>query len=465
MHLNTQELQAQSSELKVQTHQLEEHRNQVTEANRLKSEFLSNMSHELRTPLNSILVLSQLMVDHGTGTDPKKEAEYLRVIERNGRNLLSLINDILDLSKIESGRMDVMLEEFYIEPLVRDVIETTEPLAKEKGLMITCHAVPDVLINSDRDKIRQIILNLLSNSVKFTDSGKIELRCQPEEKSILIEVSDTGIGIPKNELKHIFDEFRQVDGTTTRRHEGTGLGLAICQKLSGLLGSVIEVTSQAGQGSTFRFRLPIRHQEITYQSIPKQQYVPTPTAPKEANKLILVVDDDERYRNILCSHLEKEGYSVETASNGRECIAMAQRLKPAAITLDVLMSEMDGWETIRTLKENHETSSIPIIMITVSNDKETAFALGANAFLVKPVEPDTLIKELERLSQRQTIHQILIVDDEKPVREIMSQALSKHGYRTETAANGHKAMSSIAANLPDLVILDLLMPKMDGSRF
>ncbi len=250
------ELKAQSEELKVQKSALESQQIQVEEADRLKSEFLSNMSHELRTPLNSVLALSQLMISRGTGRDSEQEAEYLRVIERNGRHLLSLINDILDLSKIEAGRMDVYLTDFDPCYILGETMDTIRPLAEEKGVTMTIDMEDGLMMHSDEDKVHQILLNLFSNAVKFTEQGEVGVRVSESRGTVSFIVRDTGMGISKDDIIHIFDEFRQADGSTTRQHEGTGLGLAICRKLANLMGGEISVESEEGVGSTFILNLP-----------------------------------------------------------------------------------------------------------------------------------------------------------------------------------------------------------------
>ena len=252
----SQELQSQAAELRVQKTELEVKRTQVEEADRLKSEFLSNMSHELRTPLNSILALSQLMINRGTGSNQEKEKQYLEIIERNGQHLLSLINDILDLTKIESGRMEVYPEDFYVGSVLEECLQTIRPVAMQKGLQIKDTLQQDFLICSDKGKVSQILLNLLSNAVKFTDHGRVSITVGQNDSQAEIIVQDTGVGINADELDLIFDEFRQVDGSTTRRHEGTGLGLAICRKLAKILGGDITVESEKGRGSTFTFGCP-----------------------------------------------------------------------------------------------------------------------------------------------------------------------------------------------------------------
>ncbi|MDM8535338.1 response regulator [Desulfobacterales bacterium HSG17] len=485
LRAQSEELEAQAEELRAQKHELEVQQMQVEEADRLKSEFLSNMSHELRTPLNSVLALSQLMISRGTGKNPEQESEYLRVIERNGRNLLSLINDILDLSKIEAGRMDLFLTDFSPYQVIADALETIAPLADEKNLIIKKDIEKDLVIHSDEDKLHQIILNIISNAVKFTEKGSIEVKVRKFEKTISFIVRDTGIGIPELELRHIFDEFRQVDGSTTRAFEGTGLGLAICQKLAGLLKGEIIAESEVGNGSTFTLNVPLKlnnQEELAdavsqfskvqpYKNQPdkiKPDIIPigkkTETAQKREilGKTILVVDDDENIRSIIKSYLIEAGYQVKTATGGRQGLDMAHKLKPFAITLDIMMPDMDGWEVIRELKTSEDTADIPVIIVSISDDRSTGTALGAAGYVIKPVDRNILLSEISKLASVRQVKQILAVDDDPIVLRQLEDLLGGKGYQVETASSGREGIAKAVANPPDVMVLDLMMPEMDG---
>ena len=392
LHTQSEQLQQQTSELRAQAVELEEQRAQVEESDRLKSEFLSNMSHELRTPLNSVMALSQLMISRGPGKNPVQDSEYLRIIERNGRHLLNLINDILDLSKIESGRMDVHLTELNPANIIIESIEMIRPLATDKGLMINAKSLECPLIHSDKEKVSQILVNILTNAVKFTEHGEIGIRVKSSGDTVAIAVSDTGIGIKQSDLSYIFDEFRQVDGSTTRKYEGTGLGLAICQKLAHLLGGNICVESIVGHGSIFTLNLPVAYPEVRQmksreEKLPDAGKMPAPVALK---RTILVIDDDPAICSILREYLETIGYHVLTAVNGQEGMQLAIEHHPFAITLDVLMPDLDGWEVIRQLKANPSTQTIPVIIISIAQDQETGMALGAASYIVKPVDKNLL---------------------------------------------------------------------------
>lgn len=469
----TQERQAE--ELTAQKSELEIQRLQVQEADRLKSEFLSNMSHELRTPLNSILALSQLMLSRGTGNDPNQEGEYLKVVERNGRQLLSLINDILDLSKIEAGRMDLYLSEFEPETIVAKALETVSLMAEEKGLMLAVRGDAGGLVASDEEKVYQVVLNLFSNAIKFTDEGSVNATIRQEDDGIVFEITDTGIGIGADELPHIFDEFRQVDGSTTRSQGGTGLGLAICRKLAVLLGGDITARSTFGRGSTFTFRLPrgcsgqmpakgAREAEngIARQSAGNSA-VPQPAAGEDPGRgTVLVIDDDRKMRKLMAGHLTRTGYRVVTAENGRKGLAAARKERPMAITLDVLMPEMDGWETLRALKSKAETADIPVVMVSVSDDRAAGMALGADGYIVKPVASGALVREIARVGGLGPVRRIMVVDDDHLMRGGLKAMLEAEAYQIEEAASGERALEMALASPPDLMILDLVMPGMDG---
>ncbi|TAL18413.1 response regulator [bacterium] len=466
------ELQAQSHELRSQTAELEEQQARLQEADRLKSEFLSNMSHELRTPLNSVLALSQLMISRGAGKNPAQEQEYLRVIERNGRHLLALLNDILDLSKIESGKLELVAERFEPRAVAERVVETVEPLARAKGLKLTLGGDAPAMI-SDMERVRQILTNLMGNAVKFTERGEVEVRLSQKDGFVLFSVRDTGIGIEARDMAFIFDEFRQVDGSTTRRHEGTGLGLAICQKLARLLGGHIAVESQPGEGSTFVLYLPLGEPPSGEAEKPVQA-VAKSSGPSADVKTVLVIDDEESERRSLKSYLESAGYRVVTASSGRKAIEAARREKPSAISLDVIMPDMDGWEVISRLKASPETAAIPVMVVSVSDDRDTGEALGVSGYALKPVDKAYYVSEISRLAgesakppagrkgPKESRGLIFAVEDNSIATLQIRSALEEAGFGVETASGGAEALRKIAVITPDAIILDLMMPDVDG---
>ena len=379
----SEELQVQTDELKFQAKELERRRLQVEEADRLKSEFLSNMSHELRTPLNSILALSQLMIMRGTGKNKDQETDYLRVIERNGRHLLNLINDILDLSKIESGRLEVNPEEVDLKGAVDRILETVGPLAEDKGLGMSVKMGDLDLIRTDPEKLHQILLNLMSNAVKFTEKGQIELEVAAGSSDVRFMVKDTGIGIAKEDLPGVFDEFRQIDGSATRKFQGTGLGLAICRKLAIMLGGDIMLESELGRGSVFTLILPkMLPDPVGREGIVRTGWEPYRSDPK-TDKKILVIDDDPDICELVSTYLANTGYEGVVALSGREGLKLARTIKPYAITLDLAMPDLAGWDVLQRLKSSPETAHIPVIIISATEDRTTGTALGAVGYLVK----------------------------------------------------------------------------------
>jgi len=462
----SEELREQADELKGLAAELDAQRVQVEEANRLKSEFLSNMSHELRTPLNSVMALSQLMISRGTGQDAARDVEYLRIIERNGRHLLNLINDILDLSKIEAGRMDLVLTEFDLRQVLTGALDTVGPMAAEKALKMPVQIGPVPRMYSDEDKVRQIVLNLLSNAVKFTDRGEVATTVSASEEEVSIVVRDTGIGISRADCSHIFDEFRQVDGSTTRRHEGTGLGLAICRKLARLLGGDIFVTSRPGESSSFTVTLPIRCPKLSrgVSAVLTPEMYPAPSGPATTltRRRILVIDDDPIVRELLRSYLTEAGCDVTVAPSGREGLRLARQVRPSAITLDVMMPDVDGWEVMRELKAAPETAEIPVLIVSVSDDRTTGMALGAVGYIVKPVDKAQLLAEIERVATVRTVRRILVVDDDPAAREHICEVLREGPYAAETASGGAEALERVRASRPDVMVLDLMMPEVDG---
>ncbi|MDM8535519.1 response regulator [Desulfobacterales bacterium HSG17] len=484
------ELQLQTQEMKIQAEELRNRQILVEEADRLKSEFLSNMSHELRTPLNSVLVLSRIMLSRGTGKKPDDDAQYLEVIERNGRNLLGLINDILDLSKIESGRMETAVSEFDPREPVEDAVKTVQALAESKGLDIDYNIEDVSLISSDKERIRQILLNLLSNAVKFTHKGKINLTVSDFNDRIEFEVQDTGIGISESDLPHIFKEFRQADGSTTRQYEGTGLGLAISQRVAKLLGGEIHVQSQVDKGSTFILILPLEYKDREKSQediihIPAKRIAESAGDPLK--RKILLIDDEPHACEMLKEHLTSMGYDVISVHNGIDGLRLAKEILPFAITLDIFMPEPDGWEVLRQLKSFEETVDIPVVIVSVSSDTATGAVLGAAGYIAKPasrgsnfvhriidnksIGKDAFHRRLESIfsdlekrfaNDSRNRAKILIIEDNEIASMQIKNALDESGFDIMTAISGKEGLDTIHSTKPDAVILDLMMPGMDG---
>ena len=455
------ELQQRSEELQEQNVELETQRNQVEEANRLKSEFLSNMSHELRTPLNSVMALSRVLIMQTKEKLSDEEANYLEIIERNGKQLLALINDILDLSKIEAGRMDVSPKFFSIKSTIETIAESLEPLAEGKGIELTPQ-IPEYLprIESDESRIHQILQNIIGNGVKFTNKGGVTVSASSDTEKIYIKVKDTGIGISNKDLPYIFEEFRQVDGSSSRPFEGTGLGLTIAYKAAKMLGGDIFVESTPGKGSTFKITLPIKWEGIAAVYEPITERPPSETI-GEGQKTILIVDDEPNVVAMISKYLTGEGYNTLTATSGRKALELAETHRPFAITLDVIMPEMDGWEVLQNLKKNPVTADIPVIIASVSDDRDTGFALGAVGSITKPFTRDALIIEINKIG-RPRPHSIMVVDDNEIDLREMARVIEKEGIEAVPADSGSNCMELLKEDLPDILVLDLMMPEMDG---
>ncbi len=460
LEAQAEELRQQTEEVREQNVELEHQRLAVEEASRLKSQFLSNMSHELRTPLNSVMALSRVLMMQAKSKLSEEETGYLEIIERNGKNLLRLINDILDLSKIEAGRMDIHPRPFSLGQTVENILESIEPLAGEKQIEIR-QELPEELppLESDEIRVSQILQNLLANAVKFTDTGSVNVSVRSDPEKVFVRITDTGIGIAENDLPHIFDEFRQADGSSARRHEGTGLGLAIARKAARMLGGEISVESVPGKGSTFTLTLPLAWPG------PAPFYEPIgirpPSGVKSERKTILVVDDEPDMAAMISRYLLQEGYNTVTATSGVEALKLAARDRPFAITLDVIMPDMDGWEVLQSLKKNPDTRDIPVIVVSITEDRETGFALGAIGYITKPVSKDRLIAEIRRIGKPQA-RSILIVDDNELDRREIRRIIDEEGFNSIAAEDGAACLALLEKQVPDVLVLDLMMPEPDG---
>ena len=455
------ELQNQTSELNKQNLELELQREQVEEANRLKSEFLSNLSHELRTPLNSINALSRILLIQTRDNLSDEEINYLTIIERNGKHLLSLINNILDLSKIEAGKMDLNPVRFSIKNLLETIVEGLEPVAREKGITLQLNIREDLpWIESDEARVHQIIQNIIGNGLKFTEEGGVMVSASRNKTRVRIQIADTGIGIQAKDLSNIFEEFRQVDGSLSRRFEGTGLGLAIAQKATQILGGQISVDSTPGKGSTFTISLPIEYAGLPGNNHPWQAHG-SPESMISSPKKILIIDDDPEDIKIISENISQLGYDIITATSGREGLRLAEIHRPFAITLDLIMAEMDGWEALLSLKRNPDTADIPVIIVSTADDRKTGFALGAVGYVTKPVNKNQLISEIYQITGSSP-HTVMIVDDNEMERLAMAGAVQEEGARVVLAENGAKCLEMLAQTRPDVLLLDLMMPEMDG---
>ena len=449
------------------TEQLKQAMEAAEDASRAKSGFLANMSHELRTPMNAIIGYSEMLMEDAEDEGNEAAVGDLKKIHSAGKHLLALINDVLDLSKIEAGRMDLYLESFEIPAMVGEVVSTIDALVKKNDNTLKLEVDPSLgAMRADVTKVRQALFNLLSNAAKFTHQGEIGLVVKGEHADgvdwVRMSVSDSGIGIPPEKIDHVFEEFSQADETTTRDYGGTGLGLPISQRFCQLMGGDITLESTVGEGSTFTIRLPLEV-ELTSEEAEGAPLEAIPEPGEE--RVVLVVDDDPNALDLLGRTLQGAGVRVVTASDGREALNLARTLQPAAITLDVLMPGMDGWEVLRELKDDPETRDIPVLMVTMTDDRELGYALGATEFLTKPVNRGQLVQLLERYALEGAERRALVVDDKAENREVLRRALENEGWQVSEAENGRVGLEKVVEQAPSLILLDLMMPVMDGFEF
>jgi PAS domain S-box-containing protein len=466
-------------------------RDQALEANRAKSVFLANMSHELRTPLNAIIGYSEMLQEEMEDLGQAEFVPDLQKINGAGKHLLSLISDILDLSKIEAGRMDLFLESFEVASMIKNVVTTIQPLIQKNNNAFEVHCADGVgTMQADLTKVRQIIFNLLSNASKFTERGTITLtveRRKNEDRGInapestqpsaspdlssqewlVFGVSDTGIGMTSEQMENLFQEFTQADASTTRKYGGTGLGLTISRRFCQMMGGEIEVESEPGQGSTFTVWLPA--QVVKIEPAPTEQGAGIEPmivgGDVSGSDLVLVVDDDPVVRDLMQRFLTKEGFRVQLATNGETGLRLAKELRPAAITLDVMMPGLDGWAVLTALKGDPELADIPVVMLTMVDDKNLGYALGASDYLTKPIERDRLAVILNKYRCEQPKCSVLLVEDDNLAREMMRRILEREGWQVAEAQNGRVALEEVTKCRPELILLDLMMPEMDGFQF
>jgi len=444
-------------------------REEAETANRAKSGFLANMSHELRTPMNAIIGYSEMLLEEMEEEADDAYAPDVKKVKAAGEHLLALINDILDLSKIEAGRMDLYLERFDLRQLIQDAVSTITPLvAKNRNELVT--RLEDLgTVRADQTKVRQALFNLLSNAAKFTDEGTITLSARRERREegdlIFLAVTDTGIGIAPEKISHVFEEFSQADESTTRDYGGTGLGLPISQRFCRLMGGDILVESDPGKGSTFTIQLPANVDALEAAKAAASDSAGDKELPPPGKDPVLVIDDDIDSRALLRRSLENDGHTVVTAASGAEGLDLAKQLQPSLITLDVMMPGMDGWEVLRTLKSDPETREIPVVMVTVEADTGLGYALGVEEYLIKPVDRKVLLELVRRFAGSRDMGRVLVVEDDEPTRKLLCRALQDAGWGVDEAANGKEGLDRVADQVPDLVLLDLMMPIVDGFEF
>ena len=477
--------QAKNAELADSNRQLAAAKSAADQANHAKSQFLANMSHELRTPLNAILGYSEMLQEEAEDLDAKGFIPDLQKIHGAGKHLLGLINDILDLSKIEAGKMTLYLESFDLRTLVAEVAATVQPLVARNGNRLVVECPPEVgSMRADLTKVRQVLFNLLSNASKFTDRGTIHLSVTREQGThdpgsaaplanrqslttppasrISFRVSDTGIGMTAEQLGRLFEVFTQADASTTRKFGGTGLGLAISRKFCRLMGGELRATSEHGQGSTFTATLPA---EVASPAAPAAPATGSLVVAASAAATVLVIDDDPTTRELMRRTLVSAGFHVEMAADGRTGLALAARLRPAVITLDVMMPEMDGWAVLSALKADPALAGIPVILATLVEDPNLAFTLGAADYFTKPIDWLRFSAVLSRYRAGTPTPTALVVEDDPATRELMRRNLERDGWIVREAADGQQGLEALRSGVPALILLDLMMPRMDGFDF
>jgi len=445
-------------------------------ANRAKSAFLANMSHELRTPMNAILGYSEMLMEEAEDLGQDDFIPDLKKINQAGSHLLSLINDVLDLSKLESGKMETFTEVFAVDALIDQVAGTAQPLMPKNNNHFRVERDTNLgTACQDLIKLRQSLLNLLSNAAKFTHEGTVTLHAGRQSQAggdwLTFAVSDTGIGIAADKLEHVFDEFSQADNSTTRDYGGTGLGLTITRSFCQMLGGDLNVSSQPGKGSTFTIRLPAAlpgtaaPAEATSQLTPSGVHASDETLPAKNDNTVLVIDDDAEACEIIQRFLEKDDFNVVTALSGEQGLRLAHDVHPTAITLDVMMPEMDGWSVLRALKADPELRAIPVIMLSMINDRKRGYSLGAVDYLTKPVDRKLLHRALSHYHNPDDVSSVLLIEDDIETRNVMARTLKKAGWEVSEAGDGQEALDIMADLQPRLILLDLMMPVMDGFDF
>ncbi|MDQ3565570.1 MAG: response regulator [Pseudomonadota bacterium] len=465
----SRELYLANQELRQLAEGLTLARNAAVEANQAKNRFLASMSHELRTPLNAIIGYSEMLQEEAEDLGQDGFIPDLQKIHAAGKHLLALINDVLDLSKIEAGKMEVFVETVDVATLVQGVVSTIMPLVEKNGNALVLRCEDDLgSMRADLTKLRQALFNLLSNASKFTTRGTITLGATRELVDgagwMRFWITDTGIGMSAEQMGKLFQAFSQADASIAQRFGGTGLGLVISRRFCQMMGGDITVVSTPGQGSTFTIRLPVDAVDAKAASTSQAEDTAA-VKPPEGLPAVLVIDDDPTVHDLMRRFLDKQRLHMVGAANGEEGLRLAKELRPSVITLDVLMPGMDGWAVLTALKADPELAPIPVIMATIVDDRNMGFALGATDFLTKPIDREYLAQLLQKYRCAHPPCPVLVVEDQADLRALMRRMLEQEGWVVAEAENGRVALDRVAENRPELIVLDLMMPEMDGFSF
>jgi signal transduction histidine kinase/CheY-like chemotaxis protein len=452
-----------SQELLAANEQLALRARALVEASEAKARFLATMSHELRTPLNAVLGYAGLLRDGVYGAVSEQQERAVQSIVRRAKDLQLLIDDVLDLAKIESGRAELRVDEFDPSAVLAEVKDAIGSFARDKNLRVTVRTRIKRRVRLDRAKYKQVVLNLASNAVKFTpEGGEVELSVEEDEQDTMVTyVRDTGIGIAPENLGVIFDDFQQVESGTTRRFQGIGLGLAIVKRTVELMGGTVSVKSEPGHGTAFCMRFPVR--PLGEALVGEQGAIPDEAALSN-DPIIVAIDDDPEVIALLRDSLAPAHFRVVGALNGDRGMELARILKPFAITLDIMMPEKDGWQVLREIKNDPELCRIPVIVMSIVSERSLGFSLGVTDYLVKPVDRRVLIDVLERLRERKTMHSALVVDDDYDARTLLADLLRSLGVRVRTCDTGSACIAALEKEPSDLLFLDVTMPELDVKR-